>query len=220
MAKPVYQIVKDRLIEEIEDAAPNTPIMSERELADQFEVSRMTARRAIQELVQEGYLYTNKNKGTFVADAKLRKTHTPGDTLEGYDSYKVMHFNMKTPPKQVAKRLEIKEMETCIRLIRVNMRNKQPVSIDEFYINTKYISDTGLEAVKFLERFVESVDEMVVKKEFRAIIIPTQYAKLLDMELNVPIIKTETTYLSVQGKPYIFSNTYNHPDRMRIRVTA
>lgn len=216
----MYQIVKDRLIEEIEDAAPNTPIMSERELAETLEVSRMTARRAIQELVQEGYLYTNKNKGTFVADEKLRKTNMPGDTFEGYDSYKIMHFNMKNPPKQVAKKLEINEIDTCIRLVRVNLRKKVPVSIDEIYINTKYINNDRLEPVKFLEQFVENVDEMVVKKEFVPIIIPVQYAKLLDMDIEGPVIKIESTYLSVQGRPYIFSNTYNHPERMRIRVTS
>lgn len=215
----MYQIVKEKLIEEIEDAAPNTPIMSERELAETLEVSRMTARRAIQELVQEGYLYTNRNKGTFVADEKLRKIDIAGDVLEGHDTFKVVLFNMKTPNKQVAQKLEIGSADSCVRLVRVNYRNKKSVSVDEIYINTKYINNDKLEPVKFLEQFMETSEGMVVQKEFVPMIVPVQYANMLEVNLDIPIIKIEATYLSLQGRPYIYSNTYNHPERMKISTT-
>ncbi len=209
----------DKLIEEISEALPNTPIMSEREMAEAYDVSRMTARRAIKELVAEGYLYTNKNKGTFVADSKLRKTGTPGDTLEGYDSYKIIHYNVKAPNEQVTRRLEMNGRDNCARLVRVNLRKNEPVSVDEIYMDTKRLSNNNLEPVKFLEQFSEGAEEMVVRKDFVPILIPVQYAKLLGLEVETPIIKIETTYLSIQGKPYIYSNTYNHPDRLKIRVT-
>ncbi len=220
MKKPIYQVLKDELIEEINLASPNTPIMSERELAEVYEVSRMTARRAIKELVEEGYLYTNKNKGTFVADEKLRKTGTLGDTLEGYDSYKVIYFNHRTPEKQVAKRLELNDLDNCVRLVRVNLRRNVPVSIDEIYINSKHLSNEKLEPVKFLEEFTESAENMVSRKEFIPMTVPVQYGKLLEIEMDTPIIKIESTYLSVQGRPYIYSNTYNHPTKMKIKITS
>ena len=216
----MYQIVKESLIIEIESAAPNTPIMSERELAEVFKVSRMTARRAIQELVTEGYLYTNKNKGTFVADAKLRKTNMPGDNLDSSDKYKVIHFNMKTPEKHVLDRLELRDMEKCTSIVRVNYKNKQPVSVDEIYINSKYINNDRLEPVKFLEQFLDNIDVMVVQKDFLPTLVPVKYSRLLNLELNTPIIKIETTYLSVTGKPYIYSNTYNNPEQIQIRITT
>ncbi len=101
MAKPIYQSLKEDLIEGIKDVAPNTPILSERELATAYKVSRMTARRAIQELVTEGYLYTSKNKGTFVADEKLRKTNLNEDIIETGDKHKVIHFNAREPQKEI-----------------------------------------------------------------------------------------------------------------------
>jgi GntR family histidine utilization transcriptional repressor len=45
-------------------------VPSENQLAADFEVSRMTARRALQELVQEGFLVRSQGLGTFVADRK------------------------------------------------------------------------------------------------------------------------------------------------------
>lgn len=220
MGKPIYQIVKDNLIIEIEEAAPNTPIMSERELAEAYKVSRMTVRRAIQELVSEGYLYTNKNKGTFVADEKLRKTNNSGEILDANDKYKVIHFNRREPDKYVASKLEMSLGEACTRLVRVNYKGKKPVSVDEIYINSKYINNDRLEPVKFLEQFMENIDVMATRKDFIPIMVPVKYAQLMNMEINIPIIKIETTYLSAKGLPYIYSNTYNNPEQVQITITT
>lgn len=62
MAAPIYLKIKERLMEDIRDKSVSTPIDSERELAVKFDVSRMTVRRAVNELVAEGYLYRNKNR--------------------------------------------------------------------------------------------------------------------------------------------------------------
>lgn len=220
MKKPIYLEVKDSLIMEIEAAAPNTPIMSERELSEVFKVSRMTVRRAIQELVMEGYLYTNRNKGTFVADEKLRKTNIAGEILETPEKYKVIHFNMREPDKLIAQKLELTMGDRCTKLVRVNYKEKKPVSVDEIYINSKYINANKLEPVKFLEQFIENIEVTATLKEFIPMLMPVQYAQLLHMEFNVPIIKIETTYLSLKGQPYIYSITYNNPEEIRITITT
>ena len=53
MAAPIYLKIKERLMEDIRDKSVSTPIDSERELAVKFDVSRMTVRRAVNELVGE-----------------------------------------------------------------------------------------------------------------------------------------------------------------------
>ncbi|WP_432797761.1 GntR family transcriptional regulator [Poriferisphaera sp. WC338] len=67
---PKYERVKRTLISEIESgkwpAGGSFP--SEYQLLEQFEVSRPTLIRALQQLVSEGYLYRKQGKGTFVAD--------------------------------------------------------------------------------------------------------------------------------------------------------
>lgn len=220
MGKPIYQLLKENLIGEIESAAPNTPIMSERELAEVHQVSRMTARRAIKELVTEGYLYTNKNKGTFVADKKLRKTNIPVEIVEVGDKSKIIFFNRREPDKYVAGKLEMIQTDKCTRIVRVNYKNKQPASVDEIYINSKYINNDNLEASKFLDQFMENMEETVVRKDFLPMKIPVQYAQVLNMKLDEPIIRIETTYLNVKGTPYIFSNTYNNPEQVLITMTT
>lgn len=219
MAKPIYQELKENLIVEIQDVAPNTPILSERELASAYKVSRMTARRAIQELVTEGFLYTSKNKGTYVADEKLRKTNLNEDIIETGDKHKIIHFNMREPQKEIKKILEMSGIASCVRLVRVNYKEKKPVSVEEVYMNGKYINNQDFDAVKFLEEFKASTEEMVEQKDFVPTLVPVQYANYLGLDISAPIIKVETTYLSVQGKPYIYTITYNNPKEVLIRIT-
>lgn len=71
---PLYSQLKHLIIEKIESGeyAEETKIPSEQELCDQYDISRPTVRQAISELTNNGYLYKEKGKGTFVAKAKTK----------------------------------------------------------------------------------------------------------------------------------------------------
>lgn len=51
--------------------APHTLLPSERELGEQYAVSRMTARHALTVLENEGYVYRRPPRGTFVAEPRV-----------------------------------------------------------------------------------------------------------------------------------------------------
>lgn len=65
---PKYYQLKHLLIQQIdqEEYKPEEAIPSERELIRMYGVSRITVRRALDELVNEGYLYKVQGKGTYV----------------------------------------------------------------------------------------------------------------------------------------------------------
>lgn len=67
---PVYLQLKQLLQNQIEQGVyqPHQKLPSERDLCQYHNLSRMTARRALQELVAEGLAYTRLGKGTFVAN--------------------------------------------------------------------------------------------------------------------------------------------------------
>ncbi|SDQ96719.1 GntR family transcriptional regulator [Microbacterium sp. cf332] len=67
MTAPKYRELADMLLGRIGDAAIGDPMPSERQLADETGVSRMTARRAIDELVRQGLLTREVGRGTFVS---------------------------------------------------------------------------------------------------------------------------------------------------------
>ncbi len=67
--KPPYKIIKEYLLENIKNGKyrPGDKIESENKLAEIFGVSRLTARKAVGELVQEGYFVRVQGMGTFVS---------------------------------------------------------------------------------------------------------------------------------------------------------
>ena len=66
---PRYQAIKQHIVHNIQlgDWLPDSQVPSENQLASQFSVSRMTARRALTELTESGILERNQGQGTFVA---------------------------------------------------------------------------------------------------------------------------------------------------------
>ncbi|MEJ2716415.1 MAG: GntR family transcriptional regulator [Deltaproteobacteria bacterium] len=70
---PAYRQIEAFLIDRIKagQLKPYTRVWSERKMADRLRVSRMTARRAISNLVTDGYLFAQGGKGTFVSDRRI-----------------------------------------------------------------------------------------------------------------------------------------------------
>ncbi|QJR82534.1 UTRA domain-containing protein [Alteromonas pelagimontana] len=69
---PRYITIKSALLDAIEsgELQPGDQIDSENQLALRYKVSRMTARRAMTELVEEGILARSQGLGTFVSDSR------------------------------------------------------------------------------------------------------------------------------------------------------
>ena len=74
-AIPLYQQVMDLIKNDIDTGtyASGSKIPTEFELADAYQVGRITVRRAVEELVQEGYLTKQQGRGTFVNAPKLKR---------------------------------------------------------------------------------------------------------------------------------------------------
>ena len=68
---PAYMRIRNYVVDLVLcHADPNVRIMSERELCDKFSVTRPTARKAIKELIDDGWLTPRPGFGTFINPAK------------------------------------------------------------------------------------------------------------------------------------------------------
>jgi len=79
---PMYKLIKEFILERINsgELKPDDRIPSEKELMETFHVSRITVRRALEELAIEGYVYKIQGIGAFVRKPVVS---SPGDKLVG-----------------------------------------------------------------------------------------------------------------------------------------
>ena len=83
---PLYQQIKEDIKAAIERGKykPNEKIPAEPELSAEYSVSRITVRRAVEELCNEGYLVKMQGRGTFVRTPRIHRKMTGGDKLESF----------------------------------------------------------------------------------------------------------------------------------------
>jgi len=143
---PLYEQVKDYLEEKITssewDVGHRLP--TEKELTKQFGVSNITVKRAIHELVNEGVLYRQSGKGTFVKRkeekdlSKLVSLRNEEWEKESHP-HKTLSFNKEIADSRVSNALQIEINEKVYKIKRVKMDNDRPVALEYSFIPVKLV---------------------------------------------------------------------------------
>lgn len=117
-------------------------VPSENQLAGAFGVSRMTARRALMELVQEGYLVRSQGLGTFVADRKplmsmLEVRNIAEEIAERGHAYgnRIVKLEEVAATEPVAMYLGLVPGAKAFHSIIVHLDNAVPVQLEERFTN-------------------------------------------------------------------------------------
>lgn len=221
MAKPIYRKIKELILQEIDGQPANSPIDSEREMAARFDASRMTVRNAVNELVEEGFLYREKNKGTFIADRKLLKKNTAAQMYEEeINEFSILYFSVKAAPDEVALKLEINIEDLVVSVVRLNTMNGRKVSVEEIFLIHNQFTDSELNNIRDLLDLNVYAKEGRVTQRFIPMTVPFQYANLLTIKMNQPIIMVESVISSKSGKPKVFIRAYQNPNEKVIEITS
>ena len=83
---PLYQQIKEDIKAAIQRGRykPKEKLPPEPALSEQYEVSRITVRRAVEDLCAEGYLVKMHGRGTFVAAPRIHRKFTAGSPVESF----------------------------------------------------------------------------------------------------------------------------------------
>ena len=101
---PMYLNARDKIIKQIEtgNLKAHDALPSERLLAEQFGISRMTARHALGEVEKSGYAYRKGRKGRFVADQRL-----------SYDVGRTLSFAARAQNEKLNVSIDVVSTSTC-----------------------------------------------------------------------------------------------------------
>lgn len=134
---PRYYEIEQVLRARIAQLEPDEPLPSDAMLCEEFAVSRMTARNAVQRLVQEGLVYRVPGRGTFVAGGPAHRQ--AAKVLSFSDQ---MRRDGRTPTSRVverlvrpatgreAQRLGLREGASVVAVRRVRVADGEPIALE------------------------------------------------------------------------------------------
>jgi GntR family transcriptional regulator len=231
---PYYHQLKLYLKREIETGnwSPEQKLPSEAEFCTRFNISRTVVRQTIKELQNEGYLSTEKGKGTFIARPKIIEGFV--QSLTGFygemvkRGYKVtthiLQQELTPASRTVAEALEVELHTSVIMLSRLRMLNNEP----SVYVTTFIPQDLCpglLEADlenKSLYDFLEhcGCGLMIYKgKRYIGVRLANEYeASLLQMAIGDPLIELDSVTYLKNGRPLEYFHALHRGDRTRFEV--
>jgi GntR family histidine utilization transcriptional repressor len=149
-AQPLYALVKAHILGNIRSGAwpPGRRVPSENELVEHFQISRMTANRALRELTAEGFLARVPGVGTFVREAPaLASLMELRDIAEEiaqrghrYTARLVAKAGVDTNPA-LAEEFEDRSLRTLHHVVLVHEENGVPVQLEDRYVNPLVVPD-------------------------------------------------------------------------------
>ena len=156
MNQPRYLSIKQALLRRVDlgQLSPGDRVASENELASEFSVSRMTARRALDELSEEGVLVRTQGLGTFVADERpnsnLVEIRNIADEIrERGHQYRseVLALTEVVASQKQARQLGVGINSPVYFSRLLHFENAMPLQLEERWVNPKFA--TGYLQQKF-----------------------------------------------------------------------
>ncbi|MDI5933395.1 histidine utilization repressor [Halomonas sp. M4R5S39] len=149
-SRPSYERIKEYLLKEIERGGfvPGDRIPAENRLAKDFGVSRMTANKAIRDLVQRGLLIRRTGSGTFVVERKAESSlfdiRNIADEIRnrgGRHSSRVVQLKEVAANEQVAIYLGVKTGTLVFYSEIVHMEDDVPLQLERRHVNPRVAPD-------------------------------------------------------------------------------
>ncbi len=233
MSIPKYMQMSQSLLYEINTGKfkPGEKFYSEAELKKKFNVSSVTAIKALQCLVNEGYLVRYQGKGTFVSRARKGKAVKFSD-IEKYrdaaERTEVLDIQkMKNP--QIAEEMGIHADEYFYQIKRLRLVDEQPIIVQDSYLIQEFVRESDI-ADK--EKF-QSIYGMISReygidlhqansKEITEIVFPApeEICRLLGLSSDEPCVFTKRYTCLFDGRKIEYIESWKRWDYFSIEIQS
>ncbi|MEB2492027.1 GntR family transcriptional regulator [Peribacillus frigoritolerans] len=201
---PIYHQLEEEIKGAIQSLGlvPGEMIPSEKEYTEKYGISRMTVRQAISNLVNGGYLYRQRGKGTFVAE---HKSEPPLQGLTNFTedmisrglkpSTRVISFTEVKADHELAAKLEVEAGTAIFELERVRLADRLPMAYERLYIPKDHALDLTEEiAVSAIHDYVEKKYGLKIqhgRQVIEASIAQKKEAEMLGVAEASPVLLIE-----------------------------
>lgn len=198
---PLYAQLENILKEKIKSGKypAGSRFPTEEELSKEYNVSRVTVRKALHPLTEKGILERTARKGTFVARKKLVRTLSNVMSFselcraQGYKpGAKTLRINLVSPTEDERTKLKLKVGEQLLLLERLRYADETPVVLERtsfseefFFLMNENLTNTSLYEIlaKHQIHFTNSFKELdIVYADYKT-------AKYLNVQQGHPLLR-------------------------------
>lgn len=226
--KYLYSEIADKLEQDIKDGefGIHQKLPAENELSFRFETSRLTIRKAIEELQSRDLVVKDRNRGTFILPPETKKISSGLNGLYSFSEVaKRQHMkpetivlNLETAqevPSLIKKQLQLQGDAPLWKLERLRLGNGEPLTHEEIYLQKRFVPDLTKETAsaslfKMIER---NVSIAYASQELEAVILEGRISKLLQNRSGEPTFLVHTTSYSADGYPILHDESYYRSDK-------
>jgi len=211
-SKPAkYSVIKQFICEKIESGQwlQHSKVPSENELTLQFDVSRMTARRALQDLTEQGILVRSQGAGTFVATFKSQSSlleirNISDEISERGHKHHAKQLMLKSIAvnKEIAILLNLKNNEHVFYSEVLHFENDEPIQLEQRFVNASLVPDYLLQSFNKItpHEYLSSVAPLTeATHEIEAILADENICQLLNIQASAPCLQVKRRTWSKQG---------------------
>lgn len=230
---PYYFQMKELLVEEVESGRwqLDQQIPSEFELCEHFAVSRTVVRQAINDLVQDGLLYRQKGKGTFVARPKIMESLA--QNLSGFyedmvarglkSVTRVLEQIKVEANRKVADHLGLSRGDPVIKIDRLRFVNDEPLVLVTTYLPYEICpslieEDLNLQSLYALLEEKYGLKIVRGRRTLEAVAANEYEAHLLEVKVSAPLMLLNSVSYLADGRPVEYFHALHRGDRSKFEV--
>lgn len=210
--------------------SPGEALPTEHELGQQFGVSRITVRRALQDLSGQGYVERRHGRGTFVCGRPPATARSP--LLTARESMRkaqlettveVVESGLRLPPPVIRAALGLAGPQALYVLrVRSDTRTGEPLMITETWLPSRFSGVINREALARRAMYEilasEGADMGRMAQELTAELADPRTAGLLRTAIGAPLIRINRLIHDLDDRPIEHLSIFLSPDRSRIRM--
>jgi GntR family transcriptional regulator len=224
----IYMLVRERIVSG--ELPKGALLPGEQEMAKRLSVSRITVKRAFNELAARGLVDRQRGRGTTVAgDAVIPMVTGTFDTLieslqrMGLQTdVELLDAQDQPSSGKIAELLEIRPGEVIQRAVRLRRLNGEPFSYLVNYIPLniarRYTTDdlANTSMLTLLERAGASARE--AEQWISAVAAPPAIAAALNLAHGAPLLKIDRLMRGARRRPVQFIEVHYRPDRFHYHI--
>lgn len=229
---PYYRWLEEILREDIAQGVykPGDALPTEHTLMRRYNLSITTVRRAVHDLVREGWIYRRAGKGTFVKrnklEERLARLTSFAEEMQSRNivpQFQLIHAKEACPPPDIARALKLASKQKAFLIERVQIANGEPIALARGY----WIPDIGaqmahadlhrLSLYEIVEQHLH-IPLIEADESISAAVADADIARKLDLPRHSPLLVRRRLTYTTEMRPIEHTTTFYRADQYEYKI--